>query len=563
MRTRSEKGLLATVGNLVAKNLFLTMILTVILGVGLIVISFNDRDVSILHLVAFEAGKTLLVSTTIAIIAKWYLTRKEVDFIGTHRKMQDEEYKQELNFALNQLQEKVSEQTSKIASYVSSLDTMQRCDMFRVYESRIEASHDIKSDILDCTNSKLRIIGVTLNDFLRPSPSGLHEAWQVIESYVRGDQLTRPLDIKILLIDPSCEGAYHRAKADEMWSVRAGSLENSALESIKTLQRLVALAQGKNFIKFDVRLYRTAPMLFLVHTDFVSYVQQYHFGGENNLNRNAPIICFHGRKSNDIQVCSMQERMEAHFDYLWENSSVGPDDYLKNHAQGCDIAIRRANVANMYYDPFLWKKRVFHLMESANERLYLKGITLHSFFSDGELFDSFSKVAGRPGLKVRVMLIDPECEQAKMRSFREYLLKHPNANWHDFCNKKIYKRETLYVHTKESMENMLNLLEELSASQKSCDIGVKKFISAPEGFMLLTDQSVLVEQYHYGKIRVPKQNDDTIQSKILWGEVPALEYSKPNLQTTSEVPFRNLHLLFEDHFLFVYNNFAEEIVKHD
>lgn len=198
MKTRSEKGLLATVGNLVAKNLFLTMILTVILGLGLVVGSFDKRDVSIPHLVAFEAGKTLLVSTTIAIIAKWYLTRKEIDFVGTHRKVQDEEYRQELGIALKQLQEKVSEQTSKIAAYVSSLDTMQRCDMFQVYGSRIEASHDIESDILDCTNSKLRVIGVTLNDFLRPSPSGLHEVWQVIESYVKGSQLTRLLDIKIL-----------------------------------------------------------------------------------------------------------------------------------------------------------------------------------------------------------------------------------------------------------------------------------------------------------------------------------------------------------------------------
>ncbi|MFZ5909320.1 MAG: hypothetical protein ACOYYU_04830 [Chloroflexota bacterium] len=161
------------------------------------------------------------------------------------------------------------------------------------------------------------------------------------------------------------------------------------------------------------------------------------------------------------------------------------------------------------------------------------------------------------------MLIDPECEQAKIRSFREYLLKHSNANWHDFCNKEIYKGETLYVHAKESMENISDLLEELSTKKISYDMGAKKFISAPEGFMLLTDQSVLVEQYHYGKIRISKQNDETIRGKILWGDVPALEYGWSDSQIFWELPFRNLCLLFEDHFEFVYNNFATEIIKHD
>ncbi|MFZ5909322.1 MAG: hypothetical protein ACOYYU_04840 [Chloroflexota bacterium] len=136
-----------------------------------------------------------------------------------------------------------------------------------------------------------------------------------------------------------------------MWNVSAGSLENSVLESIKALQKLVTLARGKKIIQLEVRLYRTDPILFLVQTDFVSYVQQYHFGKGNNSNHSAPIFRFQSRKGIDTHACSMQENMESHFNYLWENFSVGLDDYLENYAQGCDVAIRRANIANILY---LW-----------------------------------------------------------------------------------------------------------------------------------------------------------------------------------------------------------------
>ena len=562
MKTKSDKGLLALMGDLVAKNLFLTTTLTVIFGLGLIVSTFNKRDSSIPYLIAFEAGKTLLISTTIAIIARWYLTRKEVDFIGTSKKMAEDEYRQELNSTLNRIEEKVLIQTDKMASYAASLDAMQKGDIVRFYENRAKASQDIKSDILDRNTGTLRIIGISLDEFLRPSTSALHAAWQDVESCIKSNRWRgTPLDVKILLIDPTCEGAYHTAKAEETGGLGVGgSFENNVLDSIKSLHKLVVLAKEKDLIRFEVRLYRTPPILFLVQTDFVSYVQQYHFWGKNNPSLNTPLVRYQGRKSSDAQGRSMHDEMEFHFDYIWKNCSIDINEYLEHYAQGCANALRRASILNMYYDPSLWRKRVLHLMANAKERLYLKGITLNSFFSDGELFDTFTKVAVRPGLKIRVMLIDPECEQAKIRSYREYLLRHPHASWEEFCSRKVYKREILYQHANKSIENLAGLLEELKSNGVHYDIGIKKFVSAPESFILMTERAVLVEQYHYGKIRIQKQDGETLLSKILWGDVPVIEYGKPAHLIAGELPGDHLHHLFEDHFEFVYNNFAKDAI---
>ena len=565
MKTKNDKGLLTLVGNLAAKNLVLTTILTIILGFILIVVTFDRRDASIPYLIAFEAGKTLLISTTIAFIARWYLTRKEVDFLGTSNKIIEDEYRQELNLTLNRIEEKVSDQTSVIASHTSSLDAMLKGNVVRLYENQTTASLDIKSDILDQNITTLRIIGISLDEFLRPSTSALHEAWQNIESYITGNRLrVNPLDIKILLIDPFCSGAQQRAKADEWNSFAvASNFETNVMESIKILQKLIALAKDKDSIHLEVRLYRTPPILFLVQTDFVSYVQQYYFGGNNNPNLNNLLICYQGRKSSDARGRSIHDEMEIHFDYIWKNCSININESLENYAQGCDIALQNASIVNIYYDSSLWMKRVLYLMENAKERLYLKGITLHSFFGDfrnGELFDAFRKVVVRPGLKTRVLLIDPECEQAKIRSFREHLVRFPHANWEEFCSKYIYKEEYLYLHVNKSVENLLSLCEELKLDNEYHDIGIRKFISAPESFILMTEEAVLVEQYHYGKIRVQKRDNETIQSKLLWGDVPVIEYSKSKKLLASELPDKNIHHLFENHFDYVYNNFAKEII---
>lgn len=327
---------------------------------------------------------------------------------------------------LTNLGGKISEQTDKMIVSASSLDSMQKADVIRFYESRNKASEDIKDDIQDANITLLRIIGISLNDFLRPGHPIFHEAWKTIEHYITKQQLPQaPIDIKLLLIDPTCYGAYHRSKAEETDHVGiAGRLEDDVLDSIKTLHDLEQQAK-QNQIQFEVKLYRTPPILYLVQTNFVSYVQQYYFWPQHNLNLNIPVIRYQGRSSSETQGHSMHDEMKFHFGYLWNNCSVSTHNYLKEYNIGCDEAIRKANIENIYYDLDLCKQRILHLMNKTQRYLWIKGVTLNSFFKTGELFNTFCQVAMKKGLEVKILLIDLESKQAKFRSFREHLLKNP------------------------------------------------------------------------------------------------------------------------------------------
>src|SRR6185436_9234574 len=262
--------------------------------------------------------------------------------------------------------------------------------------------------------------------FLRPGKNNFHEAWQMIEHYIKGEKLLgHPLYIKVLLIDPTCQGAYHRSRAEETQVGGAGRLGNNVFESLRALCEFERQQEKRKSIHLEVKLYRTPPILYLVQTDFVSYVQQYHFWPQYNPDLNIPVIRYQGRSSSDTQGRSMHDELSFHFDYLWKHCSVNIPEFLEEAARGYDTAVREASIENICYDdPALCKKRILHLMDGAKERLYLKGITLRTFFSDGELFDKFCEVAVKDGIEVRVLLADPECEQAKIRSFREYLLKN-------------------------------------------------------------------------------------------------------------------------------------------
>lgn len=564
--SKGNRSLLSKLAEAVARYLLLASLVLIALGIFLIAWGFEQRQNSLLHFFASEIGKAIIITGLVTGGTKWYLTRQYTELIRTGQKVYEEEHKQELQSTLSRVEDRILHQTQTIASYASSLDAMQKADIVRLYESRNAASLDIKADLEDRGISTVRIIGISLNDFLRPGSGAFHQAWRTIEHYITGGQsIGHPLNVKVLLIDPTCHGAYHRSKAEETGRAGiAGRLENDVLDSIEALKRLERQAANEceKGVQFQVRLYRTPPILYLVQTDFVSYVQQYHFWPHYDPNLNIPVIRYQGRSSSVTQGRSMHDEMRFHFDYIWENCSVGIREYLDEAARGSDEAIREANISNIYYDKEMCKKRIIHLMDAAQNRIYIKGVTLYSFFRDGELFDSFCRAVTRGGIEVKVLLIDPESEQAKIRSFREYLLRNPGGDWRDFCSRELHREQVLYLHAQQSINNLRGFLRELKEQGVQHNIAVKIFSSAPECFMLMTDHSVMVEQYHYGKIRpaVGKMAAQ-MQSRILGGDVPVIEYVKLGSKEPRASLLRDVYRIFEDHFNFVFRNFAKDIMS--
>ena len=234
--------------------------------------------------------------------------------------------------------------------------------------------------------------------------------------------------------------------------------------------------------------------------------------------------------------------------------SISVGDYIDSFSRGTFRACLTANISNIYLEERIKdiedkeksrRGRLRFLISQTKNRLWIKGITLNSYFSlHSDLYKVVHKVCGQDSIDVRILLLDPTCHQAKIRSFREYLLRHPNAELETF-NDLERERERLYREANVTFDNIENgFFPSLpDGCGKNIKIGV--YTSAPEAFLLLTDDYVLVEQYHYGQI--------VADTGILGGNVPLIEYKKQS---------DGVYKIFEDHFEYVYS-FWTEIKKFD
>jgi len=185
---------------------------------------------------------------------------------------------------------------------------------------------------------------------------------------------------------------------------------------------------------------------------------------------------------------------------------------------GVAETVRDANISNMFYNYAESRARIIKLIEKTQKRLWIKGISLHSYFTyaNADLIEAVINAYER-NVDVKILLINPNSEQAKFRSFREYLMGHPDSQM-EHLMKKARHGERLYTDTATSI-NFIRL--QLKNRVQNRELGVKLYNSGPECFTLLTDEAVLVEQYHYGKITGSVQT-----GLILGGDIPVTEYLK-------------------------------------
>jgi len=546
----NTKKLLVTFGRYISAKLLLAIILLGGIGIFFIVLSFNKTESSTFFYLVREAGKALFITAIISGGVKWYMTRQYIKL----DKEKDAILKHELSETLDNLTKKVLEQTNKMSASASSLDALQDADVVRFYRNRSEASKDIKAALQDNKVTTIKIIGISLNDFIRDEHTELHNAWKTIESYITNG--TPPsgvdkLDVQVLLIDPTSYGALLRAEA-EGTEDRASRLRKDVNVSMNDLYELEKECMSTP-VCFQARIYRTTPILYLVWTPSFAFVQQYYFRPSHRADINIPIIKYYNKPKIESQPYSIHDELAFHFDWLWSHASISLSKYIDECSQGTALAMMNSGIDNIFYDFNLSRKRIIHLIsDPENTTLWIKGISLRSFFQYGDLYDVIAKASKRENLDIKILLIDPDCEQAKIRSFREFLMTNPSAKPEEF-REEARKAQRLYKDTTESITLIRAFLKELSLDNQTLRFKVKLFSSAPEAFMLITDKSALVEQYHYGKIR-PVSTEE-FSSKILGGDIPVLEYEKlPSSKSSSTIkdPYR----IFRDHFQFVFDYFA-------
>jgi hypothetical protein len=540
---RPETKFLSVLKRFVSLKLLVSSIVLVASGLLLVILSFGRTNASVSFFLLQEIGKAILITAAVNGGVKWYLTRQSVEL----EKAKTEIVNRQLFSSLDTLRGEVLSQTQRMSASASSLVALQAADVSKFYGSRNEASIDIRQAITSEGVTAIKIIGISLNDFIRDEQHELHKAWRTIAKYITSGtppQGAKELDIQLLLIDPTSSGARWRSEAEgtEEDLSRLHADVQAAITNLASLQK----SAKSSAVRLSVRLYRTPPILNLIWTPSISFAQQYHFRPSHS-GMNIPVLRYHERQRLENEDRSLHEELRFHFERLWDKCSISLDDYIGGFSRGIELGVYEAGIVNIFYDQALTRNRILHLISASKYRLWIKGISLRSFFQYGDLFDALVKAVIR-GVEVRVLLIDPDREQAKMRSFRELRMARGDADWDSFTEEEL-RQQRLYRETTESIAHISRFIGELRQLPPNPAHGsfeARLFASSPEAFVMLTDSAALVEQYHYGKIK-PAEGDS--MGGILGGDVPVLEYGR---QTPGKNPLKAPYRIFEDHFRFVF-----------
>ncbi len=449
------------------------------------------------------------------------------------------------------IQEDVRAQTKTLADNSASLQAMIASDIGRIYASREDAAADMRRDLVDPNNRTIRIIGISLNDFIRAADRTLAQAWADIQHAIDDD---RPLDVRLLLIDPDCFGAQLRSvgEARRQESI-AGRLREDVIAVAEALLKIETTVESKKHVKFQCRFYRLAPILFLCQVDSVCYVQQYYFWSQRNPNLSCPVIRY--RRSEGVSDGrSIYGGMGEHFDWLWEHASIPISEFLEAKSTGMDKGLHQCGVVNVFSSTGEGLKRIRWLLDDARERVFIQGVSLRSFFDRGPLFNAIVGLIDKD-VELRILLIDSDCEQAKYRSYREWLFSGPGLSLEEYLSSGQHDQSDLYRDTERSIANLRKQLAAIRSTHKGEDwnpnVRVSKYKTAPACFMLRVDDTVLVEQYHYGKV-VPEGQGEA--PAILGKDMPLMEYGLSGSPLYDPISLRSPFALLNNHFEFAFDN---------
>ena len=556
-QSNEKKRFLDTLRRFSALKVILAALSLFLIGGAIVYFTHERAAQNPLFYIFQEIGKGIIVTGLVSGAVKWYVTRQSVEFdqgIKELDEQKEQAFREESRKALSELRNEVTSQTDRMVASASSLASLQAAGIVRAFHNRQDAATDIRSALVKDDVTAIKLIGISLNDFVRDENSILHSAIRELERRIadgprdgEGEESKPTLSIQVLLIDPKSNGAFLRANAEGKGVLAKPRLIEDVEYSIDYFKQLEKISRDGR-VRLEVRLYRYAPMLHLVWTPDVCFVQQYYFCSSHSAAIKVPMFKCERYAGTEVQTFSAIDDLKFHFDWLWKHASISASEYWDNHLDGVDTAIREANVQNIYYDPGKSQKRILRLIEQTQKILYIKGVSLHSFFRHGPLFREIINACKR-GVSVKVLLVDPNCEEARYRSFREYRILHKQATLAEFTE-SVQKNERLYSDTVASIQ----FIKKQRTLHDLNNLDARLYFSAAEAFCLLTDASVIVEQYHYGTI-----SPDPYESS-LGGDVPVIEYK--NFTPEDEDIYllagrdkvKDPYLLFRDHFNFVFEH---------
>lgn len=495
-------------------NLVLVSLVFILVGIlGSLLLGFFE-DLSFwsikpvgttMYFLLSEICKVLFITGSVTIFL--HILFKKISEIET------KERESRLKGQLKSLECEVKRITQELAKYIGSLGTIITERIVAIHKSRDDAKDVIKNELKNKENNKIRIIGISLRDFLKGDRLFYGEWGEILERLKdKGDNLK----VQLLLIDPCCKQAVDRAESEEPRVILHGE-RNLYIEVTQILTTIDDMLIGVREGSLEVKIYDTSPNCFLIITDNYTFVEQYHYR-EEITSGFMPVIQY------DI-TSKVGKEMIRHFDFVWSRSRDFKT-YIKEKQRGIAEAIKDSKIVNMYLDRELLTKRLTYLIETVPGEIAVVGISLSSYITPGSILISGFDMKEKLNRSIRLLLLNPLSKQAKYRGAKES--NHP------------YKGYTLAIHKQHRLYNdtMASIREVDRLATLENPIRGKLYSSAPSCFCFITEESIFIEQYHYGQTAAAKRVKETVLSRV----VPVIEYTKDS----------TVYSLMKDHFDYVW-----------
>lgn len=151
-------------------------------------------------------------------------------------------------------------------------------------------------------------------------------------------------------------------------------------------------------------------------------------------------------------------------------------------------ALMKCGILNIYEDRPSAEGHILEMLSKAKDHIEVIGISLRSLFQGGgrlnkAILDVLADAAEskRQTPKWRVMVLDPECDQARYRSERE----EPKGTNLEEGN--LHREVNLTIQVVDNWR------------KRGCNIELRAYKGSPSCFLMIIDNTIFVEQYHYGR----------------------------------------------------------------
>ena len=392
--------------------------------------------------------------------------------------------------------------------------------------------------------------GISLRDFLHDKGQ-MFKIWELIIDRLKYEELNNYADedrlhVRCLLLCPrSSEGIfrYHIEKE----SIGAGLREDVPI-SLKNLKKAVVRIYNKDFSKYlEGRLYEHCPFAFIFGAEDEILMEQYYYK-DHNRSGNIPLISYRGGST-------QYKRFKNSYDKIWEGTNT--NELLPNHV-GIADAINKIKIENIYLKKEKAKlslREIESIKKSTKSGISFLAITGKHFVTDQNYHSLLKKITSsncsvNSSCDLKLAIINPVSQQAIIRAVSDSVAISEIGRTLQSWNWDSHQKSKLYLDVHSTRRVIRTWID------NGRSIELKLYSSSIACSLVITDESIFVEQYSLGRSRL------FVDGSVLGGEYPVFEFKRslPEPTIEEEILLSHFEVIWKYFSIFheKYNTFSEE-----